>query len=89
MKIIDIVERQIESERNSKMKRDIVDVSDSEFMDALENTWKKVHRDYQMAIENPDAIPKKTFLKMKIIKEAMDMYRSNYKEEQEMENNGF
>lgn len=80
---------QIESERNSKMKRDIVDVSDSEFMDALENTWKKAHRDYQMAIENPDAIPKKTFLKMKIIKEAMDMYRSNYKEEQEVENNGF
>lgn len=85
----EIVERQIESERNSKMKRDIVNVSDSEFMDALENTWKKAHRDYQMAIENPDAIPKKTFLKMKIIKEAMDMYRSNYKEEQEVENNGF
>lgn len=83
----EIVERQIESERNSKMKRDIVDVSDSEFMDALENTWKKAHRDYQMAIENPDAIPKKTFLKIKIIKEAMDMYRSNYISEEEAKRN--
>lgn len=59
------------------------EVSDSEFFEVLEKTWEKCHSDYEMAAKNPGLLSKKLLIKFKILKEAMDMYRSNYISEEE------
>lgn len=45
----------------------------------------KCLRDYELSLKNPEAIPRATLLKFRILKEAMDMYRSNYMAEKEAE----
>lgn len=69
-------------EENCKKKVEN-DISDADFMNVLEKTWKDCSDNYERALKNPSEIAKKGLLKLRIIKEALDMYRSNYKAEKE------
>lgn len=69
-----------EENRKKKVENDI---SDADFMNVLEKTWIFCCDNYERAAKNQSEIAKKDLLKLRIIKEALDMYRSNYKAEKE------
>ena len=73
---------EIENLKRNKVSKS-ENISDSEFLHAIDVTWKKCLRDYELSLKNPEAIPRATLLKFRILKEAMDMYRSNYMAEEE------
>ena len=75
---------EIENLKRNKVSKS-ESISDSEFLHAIDVTWKKCLRDYELSLKNPEAIPRATLLKFRILKEAMDMYRSNYMAEKEAE----
>ena len=79
--ILEIFEKEIETLKKQNTCKKVVNVSDSEFLRVLEDTWKKCTRDYELSLKNP--VPRATLLKFRILKEAMDMYRSNYMAEEE------
>lgn len=81
--ILEIFEKEIETLKKQNICKNVVNVSDSEFLHAIDATWKKCLRDYELSLKNPEAIPRATLLKFRILKEAMDMYRSNYIAEEE------
>lgn len=72
-----------------KQNENTFEVPDSEFFEVLEKTWKDCSDNYERALKNPSEIAKKGLLKLRIIKEALDMYRSNYIAEKEEKENGF
>lgn len=92
-RVLEIFEKEIEriKKNNSKVKEEKTPYfdTDKEFENILEDEWERACKLYEQALKAKDDLTKDLLLRCRVKKEALDMYRSNYKAEQEVEEDGF